>query len=191
MAAKCDKVLDDENQGCFGENEMKKCIVVLMLAMIAGCAGAKPAQVSIAGTFDADQARTMLKEGTNTIKGSCRIEQKGAGVITCAGQQVHLVPATNYAIEKMLYLYGSKDRGFLPKDAKPAVFVNEPPEYNRLSVTVTCDAKGNFKFEKVADGVFFVLTEISWKIGEFPQEASLMKRVEVSGGQTKEIVLEP
>ncbi len=169
---------------------MKKCIVALILAIMTGCAGTKPALVSIAGTFDADQAKGMLKEGTNTIKGSCRIEQRGVGVVTCAGQQVHLVPATDYAIGKMLYLYESKDRGFLPRDAKPTVFANEPPEYNRLSVTVTCDAKGYFKFEKVADGIFFVIAEISWKIGEFPQEGSLMRRVEVSGGETKEIVLE-
>lgn len=132
----------------------------------------------------------MLEAGTNTIKGSCRIQQKGSGIVTCAGQQVHLLPATNHATERMLYLYGSKDRGFLSKEEKPPIFAYEPPEFKKLSIATTCDAKGYFKFEKVADGNFFVITEILWQVGGFPQGGSLMKRVEVSGGQTKEIVLE-
>ncbi len=163
--------------------------MAFIVAILTGCASTPP-PVRLASSFDADQARRMLEEGTNTIKGSCRIQQRDSGVVTCAGQQVHLLPATNYATEEMLYLYGSKNRGFLSKEIKPPIFADEPPEYKKLTIATACDAKGYFKFEKVADGKFFVITEILWQVGGLPQGGSLMQRVEVSGGQTKEIVLE-
>ncbi len=172
-----------------GEEEIKKYLIAFIVTMLTGCTSLSPPPVSILSRFDADQARGMLKEGTNTIKGSCRIQQRGSGVVTCAGRQVNLLPATDYAIEKMRFLYGSKERGFLPKDVNPPVFAQDPPEYKKLSVTTTCDAKGYFKFEKVADGSFFVVMEVSWQVDGFPQGGSLMQRVEVSGGQTREIVL--
>ena len=53
-----------------------------------------------------------------------------------------------------------------------------------------CNAQGFFKFENVADGEYFVTTDISW--GQYGSEGGwLMRPVRVSGGETVEIVLAP
>jgi hypothetical protein len=147
--------------------------------------------VSLHSSFDAEEANRLLQPGKNSIRGSALIRQSGGGVVTCAGNQVELVPATLYAIERMQIIYRNDVRGY----ASPNMFSDRPvppdPRYMNLTRKTICDAQGFFKFENVADGEFFVFSTIVWQVGSAYQGGHLMQRVSVQGGSTAEIVLAP
>ena len=52
-------------------------------------------------------------------------------------------------------------------------------------------AKGNFVFERVSDGEFFIAVLVSWQVGDSPQGSQLMHRVSVRGGITSSVVMAP
>lgn len=139
--------------------------------------------------FDADHARKMLEKGVSTIKGSALIRQRGGGVVTCAGQTVVLIPATEYADERMRVIYNQQDRGF--RGYPDQVPMESNASYVELTRRTRCDAQGYFTFDNVGDGTFYVVTRIVWETGRTVEGGTLMQRVNVSGVETKEIVLSP
>lgn len=170
---------------------------ILAVTLIAGCA-IPTKEIKQNSQFDKELAKKLLAEGKNTIKGSALMRQVGGSTVTCAGNKVLLVPVTHYAEERMQHIYGNTISGtrFHQKnlvEGKP-VFVNEDPDYRKLTKEVTCNAQGFFNFEKVSDGDFFVVTEISWKANpsiDIPEGGLLFKRVRVNGGEEVDVVLAP
>ena len=170
---------------------MRILIAVAVAAITAGCAA--PGQNVIRDfnyQFDAKQAAAMLQPGPNTISGSALMRQQGGGVVTCAGGKVHLIPATDYAERRMNLIYGS-GKSIGPYGGKK--FEPDQPAYYQQSRTVLCNAQGFFKFDKVADGDFYVQTVVAWRAGRYNtvQGGSLMERVSVKGGQEVEVTLAP
>lgn len=157
---------------------------------LAGCVAAGKV-VTVSSTFDALEAERLLQPGRNAIKGSALIRQNGGGVVTCAGNKVELVPATQYAIERVKIIYRNGDRGY----ASPNMFSDRPApadqQYMKMTRQTICDAQGFFQFEKVADGEFFVFSTIAWQVGNVTQGGHLMQRVSVRDGSTAKIVLAP
>ena len=160
---------------------------------LSGCVATAPKKVSIASPFDPVLTKQMLEKGSNTIRGSALIRQRGGGVVTCAGQEVRLAPATPYSSERVRAIFGFEEGGYYPAFGSPPIsFEGEPPEYRALTVSTRCDAQGYFKFDQVANGSFFVNTIITWKVSDYVTEGgSITQRVTLSGGETKEIVLSP
>lgn len=149
-----------------------------------------PTPYLVASEFDPAQARQLLQPGKNSIRGSALVRQGGGGVVTCAGGIVTLVPATLYADERMagvakIYreegFSGVRDQKFDPDDAAYAQIVRQ----------TTCDALGFFEFENVADGAFYVQTDVSWKVNYKTQGGFLMQRVSLKGGSKTTVVLSP
>lgn len=139
--------------------------------------------------FDSEDAKQLVEDGPNTIKGSAAVRRVGGEVVTCASRPVYLVPATAYADERMRIVYGRLDRGFSNNRQN---FENEPPGYKELMRETRCNAQGYFAFSSVADGTFYVVSQITWSAGDYSTKGgSLMKRVMVSNGDTKEIELAP
>ena len=178
---------------------MKKHTLVYALAftIVAGCA-IPTREIKLNSSFDKELANKLLVQGNNTIKGSALMRQVGGSTVTCAGNKVVLAPVTHYGEERMQYIYGNTTGGtrFHQKnllEGKP-VFVNDDPDYLKLTKEVTCNAQGFFNFEKVADGEFFVVTEISWKANpkiDIPEGGVMFKRVRVNGGEEIDVVLAP
>lgn len=165
--------------------------LLAFIALVAGCASQRPAYVTSA-PFNAESARKLLQPGSNTIKGSALLRQQGGGVVTCAGGPVYLVPATEYATERMRAIYSSDQRGFdaIGYGGKHAEFDHTPAEYLRLQRESRCDAQGFFKFDRLADGSFFVVTAVAWRVGTYTNAGGwLMQRVQVAGAEIKEVVL--
>lgn len=170
---------------------------VLALAIVAGCA-IPTKEIKLNSTLDKELANKLLAPGKNTIRGSALMRQVGGGTVTCAGEEVTLIPATYYAEERMQNIFGNttgKAKSFqeIMVEGK-AVFVNDDPDYRKLTKKTICDPQGFFNFEKVADGEFFVATRISWKANpniNIPEGGLLFKRVKVGGGEKVEVVLAP
>ena len=163
--------------------------VAFFLTAMYGCATTPPIPVvKINAEFDSLEAAKVLTHGNNTIKGSALWRQSGGGVVTCAGGQVGLVPATAYAIERIEHLYGNSTAGALVKQLE---FEPDPVDFKVFVRSVQCDAQGYFSFTRVPDGDYFAITSVSWAVANRMQGGPLMERVSVAGGDTKEIVLSP
>lgn len=116
------------------------------------------------------------------------MKQRGGGVVTCAGNTVTLIPATDYAGARMLNIYGSTQGG-VNSNPKPPRFSPDSPEYRSMVKTTRCDAQGNFNFDRVADGDFYVQTFVAWEVAGRAQGGNLMQRASVRGGQIVSVVL--
>lgn len=175
---------------------MKKLILfTLTLVFMFGAACIKqPQQIfTTTSTFDREMAEHQLRPGNNTIKGSALLRQSGGGVVTGAGNKVGLVPFTPYTQERMGKIYLNENGGYnrlgfqglLERD----ISTPKAPGYDEAVKETTADAQGFFTFNNLADGTYYVVTTIAWVVANQPQGGALMKKVTVSGGEVKEVVL--
>lgn len=172
---------------------MSKAPAFLFAFALMGCAPMTPKPIHLSASFDPVLTTKLLEGGNNTIRGSALIRQRGGGVVTCAGHEIRLAPATPYSRERVRIAFGSEDGGYFPAfGAAPVMFANEPPEYKQLSRSTICDAQGYFKFDKLASGDFYVNAVITWRVRGYVDEGgSITQRVSVANGETKDIVLSP
>lgn len=160
-------------------------------AVLAGCAWLppKPRHIELMKPFDQDQALLMLREGAGTINGSALVLHPYGGAQNCAGYPVVLVPATPYADERMSAAYGPGGQGIVWPPAP--IFNPDVLAYQAASRTVTCGAKGDFKFDKVADGSYYVVAAVPWR--PLPTsdvvQASIAQKVTLQGGKPLTIEL--
>lgn len=169
--------------------------IVLLIGLLAGCSG----QVAhLQSRFDESKTREMLREGTASIHGSALWRQKGGGVVTCAGLRVEMVPATEYAAERMRAIFGNSVSGYHTVglfDSFPR-FENTPAAYDSLVRASTCDAQGNFVFDRVGSYDFFLLTRVTWEVpvsrfSSSTEGGFLMRRVSVHEAEDVRVVLSP
>jgi hypothetical protein len=168
---------------------MKMLSLVLLPFALAGCAARI---VTIAEPFDAEQAQAMLAPGANTITGSALIRQEGGGIVTCAGNEVFLIPATEYAKNRFQAIYGVGK--VVSVNRQKIEFPGAPSAYLSTMRTTRCNAQGFFKFDNLRDGEFFVQTSVIWKAGTYMtimQGGGLLERVVLRGGQTTDITMAP
>lgn len=156
-------------------------------ALVSACGGMlRGPTLNIAAPFDESQAKLLLADGSNTIKGNAFLRQRGGGVVTCAGGTVHLIPGTDYAKQRIHMLYGASEaRGY---SLAPTISPDVPAYYTNIRKT-QCDSQGRFEFDRVADGEFIVQATVSWTVGNNNQGASLIKRVTTDSGKTINIIM--
>jgi len=126
----------------------------LLAAAATACAVRQPVQMQT--EFDSGEHPPYAKMGTNTIKGQGFLRQQGGGIVTCAGSTVVLVPATLFFREFINHPRSGK---------KPELVGIDPGLRGALIKRSQCDAQGNFLFSSVADGNWFVLTDVKWAVG--------------------------
>lgn len=142
--------------------------------------------IKLKHSFNEEEARIALLKGNSVIKGSALHRQAGGGVVTCAGLEVRLVPATEYTTERIRALYGSSLGGFRPLNAQKVVFEPESVSQQLFVRDTTCDAQGYFKFEDVAPGRYFIVNTIQWTI-----PTGAYTSTQEGGTIAKQIAVEP
>ena len=173
------------------ENPMKKNQWLSVFAMLTVLTIACVPQVStvpLQQPFDKAQADRLLRPGNNTIKVNAFLRQAGGGVVTCAGEEVGLVPATEMAKERITALYGSVNGGYRDIHAGNIKFENADPAYIVTQKTALCSSDGRVIFEKVTNGDFYIVTRVIWMV-QVAQGGTLAKLISVKGGETKDVVL--
>jgi len=168
-------------------------IGVVSALILSGCA---PKEIVLQHKFDAELTRSLFsKEGNNVINGNGFIRQNGGGVVTCSGSTVLLIPKTPYSSDRVRTMFGNTERGYrmyFLGVAPEFNFSEDPREYERMMKNETCDSQGNFTFNKIGDGAYFLITEVLWTVGQYSsQGGALLKSVNVSSGETKKIILTP
>lgn len=163
---------------------MKKILIALLIG-VAACA---PQRVAVNVPFDPQEAAFIRQPGNGVITGQVFMRQQGGGVVTCAGETIRLVPVTRYASARMMIFYGNTENGRRPLIGYG---IPEDPvqEYTELTKVATCDAQGNFRFEGVPVGEYFVTGVVRWAAGSVPQGGSLMRRLRVAPNQSQSVLL--
>lgn len=171
--------------------------LVTTLALLGGCEGSLLRQATAPDTvilrldasYDSHAAAQAIAPGQTTIVGSAFLRQSGGGIVTCAGREVRLIPATIYARARMLALYGTAESGVNRSRARP-IFVPDPPDYLTHTRATKCDAQGNFEFDRVRPGDYFVATHVAWQIGYSVEGGGIMLLVQIAADdQRKKVVL--
>ena len=155
--------------------------------------------------LDTAEANRLLMSGPNQIRGRIKFEPDRGHVlaypdtvVSCEDMEIRLIPYTDYAREWALKYYGKPvtDVAYkLTKRAHSLKFEN----YEAFMAATRkgfCDDSGQFAFEGVADGEFFVLANVKWtgkdqemyKFAFAPEdideeEGTIIKKVAVKGGQ--------
>ena len=171
---------------------MLKAIALAAAVLLSGCATTQPRVVQMVFPFDDAAAAEAMKPGANAVKGNSFLRQRGGGVVTCAGAPVMLFPATRYAVERIKHLYGNSRDGVrsVAQHREALQFEPDAPGYKTAVRETRCDAQGNFSFDRVADGDWFVVTQVSWSTGPYNTEGgTLMQRFSLSGGETKSLII--
>lgn len=166
---------------------MKHLAVLLLATSLAACAG-KP--VALTTHFNPADVAWAVGNGPNGVSGQAFLRQQGGGVVTCAGEEVSLVPASPYSTERITARYGSSTSG-----SAGALFGNRlptaEPGYESSFRRTHCDAQGNFSFPGLPDGDYYLVTKVVWTVGSniFPEGGQLMQKVSLRGGQQPKVVL--
>ncbi|MDO5642138.1 MAG: hypothetical protein Q4G26_07080 [Paracoccus sp. (in: a-proteobacteria)] len=165
---------------------MKKSIAFASIVVLSGCL---QNTVEMTNAFNPNAGTYILANGTASINGQGFMRQAGGGVVTCAGENVELVPATAYQEERIKIIYGSTSGGSRTSgigDVPPPIAAGA----ERLKRTTQCDAAGNFEFNGLAAGDYYVHTEVRWIAGQYsPQGGVLAKRIKITNGQRAKIIL--
>ncbi|NDV53934.1 carboxypeptidase regulatory-like domain-containing protein [Salipiger sp. PrR003] len=167
---------------------MKKVVFAGLLALVtAGCAGRV---IETTVPFDPNEVSFIDQRGAADIEGQAFFRQQGGGVVTCAGEQVTLIPAGKYATERMTQIYGSVSGGRISV-FQGASQENLPPQYISMVRSSMCDAEGDFSFANVANGDYYVTTKVLWTVGNsyIPEGGALARRVSIRNGQDARVLL--
>lgn len=158
--------------------------------------------INLENEFDIRAAQAQTESGNGTVWGSAFMHQRNGNVVTCANNDVYLVPATDYAKERHGHVYADMPTATSTSLKRvdqlifrPQKFFPDPPEYYLATKTTTCDEQGNFQFVDVKDGDYFVnasvyWTEENWEV-ETNEGGSLARRVTVANGIAPQVVLTP
>jgi hypothetical protein len=184
---------------------MKRICLAMVATVLSACTGLKPnlpPQRVPVSTHDAEVVKFIHEKGDNLVKGSAFLTQQAGGVVTCAGKTVSLVPASIYATERIGMIYNSVERGYQPLMALYAgavvgsngalvpqfrsTVIDPPPSYLSDQRKTVCDARGEFEFDNVAPGTYYVITQVTWSVGGNPQGGSLMQRTTLPQGSSKQ-----
>jgi len=155
-------------------------IAIIASIVLSGCVAAP----KITSTFSPSEAEFINKTGSGSISGQAFLRRNDGMVVYAAGSDVHLIPRTTYAQERMNALYrGGKINNMVPD---PEV---TDPLYRSMTKTVRANGEGRFRFEGLADGDYFVVTKVVWLIGGSPQGGSLMETASIRNGQAVELIM--
>lgn len=152
--------------------------VAMAVFSLAGCALPVPPQQMHLPPFAADEHAAHFGAGGGAVRGQAFLRQRGGGVVTCAGAEVILMPATPYFREIVRQLTaGVHPSGAMPQAAKLLVSRSR------------CDAQGGFAFENLPRAKWLVLTEVRWQVGYRREGGALASEVDAPGEGIAQIVL--
>ena len=168
---------------------MSRLTPILLFVLLSACAAPRP-EFQLKSRFDKQQAVKVINAlGSGRITGKAYLSKQDGTRATCATSEVILIPATAYAAERMQALYNSKSAGF--NATRKFNFVPDVADFHDLILRSKCDASGEFFFDKLGAGSYYVVTIVRWAESTFGKRhgGSLMKRVTLRKGQKKSVVM--
>lgn len=173
-------------------------ILFLLIFIISGCATtAQAIPYVIKGEFNEDTLEWRTKEGFSTIFGNSFIRDNMAiqpGPHTCAGYNVTLMPVDKYFEEYLLLHFDNLNNSFWQRNS-PRYDAKGDPIAEMYQDNTTCDSQGNFEFNNLPKGSYWIITAVSYEGGPFRtlpptwKGGWLLKKVFVDGVNDKKVVV--
>lgn len=170
---------------------MLSMLAIGAMGLVAACVQQQQKLVSTA-PYNSGEMAWALGAGTNTVNGFAVLRTVGGEARTCAALPVRLIPDSPLARERMMGLYLSTSQGTNPAAGRKYDEATTDPNYVAHSRETRCDGQGNFSFEKVPNGVWYVVAGVVWSASPRSgvlEGGSMMKRVELKGGETVKVAL--
>lgn len=149
--------------------------------------------VTLTTPFNPEQAAFILETGSATITGTSTVKDSIGEVITCAGNNVYLVPVNEYSRERFTYLFGGSAKGFSPDETIRAIkFKPDSPEFRKYMRVSTCNYVGQFVFKNVPAGHYYIGTNIISEVDGYNaiDGGAYAKEITVQKGQSLNISLD-
>lgn len=164
-----------------------KFVLPIALALVASACAR---EIVSTVPFNSDEVSFIRKTGNAEISGQAFMRQNGGGVVTCAGQVVQLIPAGKYARERFTGIYGNEMGGKIGV-LQSASQNGLDPQYLTMTKSESCDAEGDFVFNNIAAGSYYVITAVTWTVGNqiIPEGGALAKLVDIKDGQKVRVLL--
>lgn len=138
------------------------------ILILAGCQSIPGRTAKMQNTFDVNEYKAYTEKGPGKLSGQAFLKQNGGAIVTCAGNDVYLIPDTAY-FREMLTL--AKRR------TKPETEADKE-EMRKIRLKTVCDAQGNFEFNDVPLQKYIIVTTVEWKIGYNRQGGGLIQHIE-------------
>lgn len=154
---------------------MRLAFAVLLVALLSGCIYPRLA------TFDESEYAPYAKPGTGSISGQAFLKTRGGDVKYGAGNEVVLNPVTTYSTEWFQQAV-LQNRRLKPADART-------DNYHWVTIA---DGQGNFRFDNLPAGEYFVACGIAWQVGASATGDWVHARVTLREGEHVErVILKP
>jgi hypothetical protein len=162
---------------------VRAAVILVLIAVVSGCVATR-APVVLTTAFDAQAASFINASGRAKVSGQAFVRLNSGKLWRATGTDVHLIPRTAHADERIAALYGNRNQlrwGVRMPDADPLY-----EQYMRKTVA---SSGGSFSFDHVADGEYYVVAMI-----HLPSEVSfiqfpILERVHVQGGKSVRLVM--
>ncbi len=157
--------------------------VLFFAGCLSACASLGKPMV-LTQTFDPTAAAFIHREGKASISGQAFVRQPDGKVWRALGTDVYLVPRTAYADERFAAIYGEGDKQRWA-DRVPVA----DPRYEQAMRKTVATSGGSFRFDRVADGSYFVVAMIFMPGDYSGDEFPIIERVTVKDGRSVRVVM--
>ena len=168
---------------------MRRAAILMMF--LSSCAST-PSPPTMSVQSNPQEIARLNHAGQNVVRGRALLSRESFAR-TCAGSDVNLIPDSAYARQLMTRMFGGLNGGLLTTIETGVARPDERTRYAVAIKTTRCDGQGYFTFKDVPDGAYYVIANVIWPTaGHVPanwRADDLMRRVEVAGGQSREILL--
>ena len=139
--------------------------------------------------FRAHDFAWSAERGNASIRGEITFRRDGHAY-GCAGQSVILTADAPYSRWRMTQLYGSPERAALPVSVVRSRQANRPSDdYSAFVRRTTCDAQGQFAFQGLPAGAWFVIAVVQPQVSG-AEPVALMRRVETRRGAVRNVLVQ-
>lgn len=149
--------------------------------------------VNLTVPFEPAKAAFILEKGTATITGNSYVKDSVGEVITCAGNNVYLVPVNEYSRERYTYLFGGSAEGFSPDEMiRKIKFKPDDPSFRQYMRVSTCDYEGKFVLKDVPAGHYYIGTNIISEVDGYNtiDGGAYAQEIELHSAQTLNVSLD-
>lgn len=149
---------------------------VALIALATGCV--MPHQMTT--SFDESEFHKFAGNGTSTITGQAFLKTQGGDVKFGAGDTVSLIPITPYTTEA----WQAERNGEQPQT---------DPRLQKYIRTVIADGSGDFEFQNVPAGDYYIECPIYWEVpGDYTTERTggvAYAQTHVDDGKTVKVIV--
>ena len=144
-------------------------------------------EIVIKSEFNETQAALIHRKGDSVIRGqSYFIKNDGDRWTGCGMYYNKLIPATDYARERMIAKFGNETEGYVEMDSRKwrLLYKGDEDKYRQYMRETYVDNDGNFEFRDVCAGDYFILSFPRRSVTIGLSGGDLMKKVTVKNNET-------